>query len=1208
MAPVRFFLCSILVAVGTASAQPYLDPSQPLDTRVADLVSRLTLAEKISLMWSTQPAISRLGIAARNVGSEALHGVAYQTATMFPQAQGFGHTWDPDLIQAVGSAIGDEERVYNRRGMLSPGLQVWSPVVDLARDPRWGRTEEVYGEDPYISAAIGGAYVRGMQGNDPRYYKTVPTLKHFAANSMEDNRTWGSSNVDPRNLHEYYLKPFEKITREANVQAYMAAYNAINDLPCSVTNLFRDVARAVWGFNGLVVSDAWDLNVLVYGHNYTSSLAEGVAMMIQAGVDSITEDDAPQSITEALSERYLSENDLDLALRRNFRIRFLTGEFDPPAMVSYTSIPDSALMSPDHATLARQVGRESVVLLKNNGNLLPLTSGAPGQVAVIGPRANQVLRDWYSGYPPYKVTAFDGIANRIGSRAVLDEGLTQIALRSRANNLLLTGAGLQNAPLTATSSSSTPGAQEWLWTEDLGWGCTTLRSTNGYYVDTDNNGNVVFGDSDPSAWNQSYCFTLLQLGGGDVALVYYDGSYVTADNSGGLSVAQANGSTAQRFQLTTISDGATRAAALAGQSDVAVVVVGNSPTINGKENHDRPDVTLPPAQDQLIQVVSAANPRTVVIVMASYPMAITAPQQNNNVPAILYTTHGGQETGDYLADVLFGDYNPAGRLTMTWFKSTADLPPMADYDIRKGRTYWYFQGQPLYPFGYGLSYTTFDYRNLTIAPQTVGSNDTVQVSVDVVNTGSRAGDEVVQLYTHALGSKVQRPIQELKHFARVTLNPGDTRTVSFSMPVSELSFWDVRSSQFVVENGAVEILVGASSQDIRLSGQVQVSGEVLPPRDGLGVIRAENYDDYSNVQLTLGGDGTQVVGYIYDGSWVSYHEVDFGAGVTSFEANAASAGIGGTIDVHLDSLNGPVAVSCTVPATGGWYAWTTIACPGMQSSGVHDVYLQFHGGAGAALFALKYFRFAAAGSGLPVLNSGGAVDAAGYTQPLLRGSWGSIFGTGLATNARTWTLADFSGNVMPVSLDGTEVQVDGVSAPVWFISPDQVNFQVPEGVTLGAGVLQVFAPSGASEPMAVNIDEAQPAFFFAQAGGLKWVRAQHADYSLVGTPDLMPGPPAATPARPGETIVLWGSGFGQTSPPIVPGVLQAAPAPLADPAGIIVTIGAETAQVQYAGMTIAGAYQINVTVPPDLADGTYYVAAVAGGRVTSVNAVLPVQH
>src|ERR1035441_801353 len=345
MALVRFLLCSILVAVGTASAQPYLDPSEPLDTRVADLVSRFTLAEKISLMWSTQPAISRLGIAARNVGSEALHGVAYQTATMFPQAQCFGHTWDPDLIQAVGSAIGDEERVYNRRGMLSPALQVWSPVVDLARDPRWGRTEEVYGEDPYISAAIGGAYVRGMQGNDPRYYKTVPTLKHFAANSMEDNRTWGSSNVDPRNLHEYYLKPFEKITREAGVQAYMAAYNAINDLPCSVTNLFRDVARAQWGFNGFVVSDAWDLAVLGSGHAYTSSLAQGAAMMIQAGVDSITEDDAPQWITAALAQGYLTENDLDLALRRNFRIRFLTGEFDPPAMVSYTSIPHSALMS-----------------------------------------------------------------------------------------------------------------------------------------------------------------------------------------------------------------------------------------------------------------------------------------------------------------------------------------------------------------------------------------------------------------------------------------------------------------------------------------------------------------------------------------------------------------------------------------------------------------------------------------------------------------------------------------------------------------------------------------------------------------------------------------------------------------------------------------------------------------------------------------------
>jgi beta-glucosidase len=554
MSPVRILLSLIPIALGTASAQPFRDPSLPLDTRVGDLVSRLTRAEKISLMSWTQPAIGRLGIAARSVGSEALHGVAYQTATMFPQAQGLGHTWDPDLIRAVGSAIGDEQRIYNRRNLYNPGLQVWSPVVDLARDPRWGRTEEVYGEDPYISAAIGGAFVRGLQGDDPRYYKTVPTLKHFAANSMEDNRTWGSSNVDPRNLREYYLKPFEKITSEAHVQSYMAAYNAINDLPCSVTNLFRDVARAEWGFNGFVVSDAWDLTVLVTGHGYTNSMAQGVALMIKAGVDSITEDGVDQWIASALALGYLSEADLDLALRRNFRIRFLTGEFDPPAMVPYSSIPDSALMSPEHAALARQVGRESVVLLKNSGNLLPLDSGTVGRVAVIGPRANQVLRDWYSGFPPYKITALDGITSRIGNRAVLDEGLTQIALRSRANNRLLTGTGLQDAPLTATSNSSSPGDPESLWIEDLGWGCTTLRSSNGYYVGANDQGAVGFGASDPYAWFQSYCFTL-EPSGDDIALRYYDGRYVTANSAGALSVGPANGSTAQKFQQITIPFG-----------------------------------------------------------------------------------------------------------------------------------------------------------------------------------------------------------------------------------------------------------------------------------------------------------------------------------------------------------------------------------------------------------------------------------------------------------------------------------------------------------------------------------------------------------------------------------------------------------------------------------------------------------------------------
>jgi uncharacterized protein (TIGR03437 family) len=393
--------------------------------------------------------------------------------------------------------------------------------------------------------------------------------------------------------------------------------------------------------------------------------------------------------------------------------------------------------------------------------------------------------------------------------------------------------------------------------------------------------------------------------------------------------------------------------------------------------------------------------------------------------------------------------------------------------------------------------------------------------------------------------------------------------------------------------------VGASSGDIRLTAQVQVDGDPLPPRNGQGVLRAENYDEYSNVLLAQSGDGAQVARTQADGAWLAFREVDFGSGISQMTARAAVPGQAGSIEAHLDSLGGTLAGSCAVASTGSATTWATINCASFQASGVHDLYLVARTAAGGQI-NLDWFQFGGASAALPVIDNGGVVDTASLGQPLLRGSWGTISGRNLASSTRFWAANDFQGSAMPAVLDGTRVLINGVPAPVYYVSPTLVEFQAPVAIGVGAGVAQVVTAAGASAPMPVAIDEIRPAIFAENASGRNWALAQHADFLRIG-------PAPNTSARPGEIIVLWGSGFGQTYPPMAPGVLLGAPAPLADAAGVVVTIGGQPAVVNYAGMSMAGVYQLNVTVP-DLPDGDHAVAAIASGRSTAASVLLPVRR
>jgi len=703
------FLLAAGMAQPLAAAEPFRDPNLPLEQRVDDLISRLTPDEKIAMLGQVQPAIPRLGIKAFTNFTEGLHGLSWVwggsvTATTFPQSVGLAETWDPEILRQAGAAEGYEARVYFKKyDGARVGLAIRAPNVDLARDPRWGRTEESFGEDPYFVGKMSVGLIRGLQGDNPKYLLAASTMKHFLANSNEDGRTSSSSDFDERNLREYYLVPFQMGILEGNAQSFMASYNAVNKIPDTVSPFIRDIVEKEWKFDGMVCTDAGSLPNLTRQFHYYPEPTAAVVGSVKAGITVFLDRyDAP--LRDALEKKLLTEADVERNIRGNIRMRMRLGEFDPPELSPYNNISgtEEPWYGEKNKALARKVTQESIVLLKNSDNLLPLDKSKLHSIAVIGPYGDNVLVDWYAGMPPYTVTPLEGIRNKVG-----------------------------------------PGVR--------------VR----YAPNNDNN----------------------------------------------------------------------YAANLAAESDVAIVFVGNHPTCNdrfgrcalpseGKEAVDRKSIDLDPAQLNLILRVKTANAKTIVVLISSFPYAIGWVQEN--VRAILHMAHSSQEEGDALADVLFGDYNPAGRLVATWVKSLDDLPPMMDYDIRKGRTYLYFKGQPLYHFGFGLSYTTFEYSNLRTSADSVNAEGEVIVSVDVKNTGTRAGDEVVEMYVKHLDSAVERPIKELRGFARIPLGPNETRTVRLPLKGTDLTYWDSGKHSFVVEPGRLNIMLGASSADVRLEKTIEV--------------------------------------------------------------------------------------------------------------------------------------------------------------------------------------------------------------------------------------------------------------------------------------------------------------------------------------------------------------------------------------------------
>lgn len=962
-----------------ADELPFRDPDLPLQARIDDLLTRLTQDETISLLHQFPLPVPRLGIEHFRTGTEALHGLAWTTsyedgavhtatATTFPQAVGLASTWDSDLVERVGDVVSDEARGYHAQDPQLWGLNLWAPVVNLLRDPRWGRNEEGYSEDPLLTGAMATAYGTGLVGDDDTYVKTAPTLKHYAAYNTETKRDTANSSVPPRVLHEYDLPGFEAPVRADAATGVMASYNLINGRPATVDPTLDTLVRS-WSDRTLLnVSDANAPNNLVQSQAYFDTLAEADAAAVKAGLDSMTVNDNDpwptiDAVKEALDRGLITQAEIEDAASHVLSIRFRLGEFDPDGG-PYGSIGADAVDTPAARALARETAADAMVLLKNSpaaraakggasSALLPLSTSTTRTAAVIGPLADTLYTDWYGGALPYRVTVRDGVAERLGASHVTgSEGVDRIALRDVATGRYVTGgAGEAGGPLTvAGTSAGDPAAQ--LDVFDWGSGVVTLRSAaNGKYVGFNWSG-FANDQTQPNGWFVQQQFRLEDVGGGQVALRYagyeaaydwapsYATPYLTVAADGSLVLGAATAAQAAHFDREVVRDGVAEAVAAAKKADTAVLVVGSMPFINGREDHDRTSLDLAEGQEELVRAVLAANPRTVVVLQTSYPDTITWLQRH--VPAILWTTHAGQETGHAVADVLFGDVNPAGRLTQTWPRSEADLPDdMLDYDIvSSGQTYLYDDTDPLYAFGHGLSYTTFRYSRLKVADSRLGAQDTLRVSVDVTNTGRRAGDEVVQLYTHQRSSRVEQPIRELQAFDRVHLAPGQTRTVRLEVPVSRLATWDVTRDRWVVEPSVHDVLVGAASDDVRRRTSVKVSGEPIPPRDLSRTTEAQNLDGSRAVTFvdTTKAAGTSVEGRA--GSWLAFEDVDLRRGARTFTAQVAKADAGqGRIEVRLGSPRGRLVGTAVVPSTGDRYAYTTVRADLRDVSGVQDVYL-----------------------------------------------------------------------------------------------------------------------------------------------------------------------------------------------------------------------------------------------------------------------------
>jgi beta-glucosidase len=850
---------------------PFQDPSLSVEKRVNDLLSRMTLQEKADQLLYTAPAIPRLGIPSYNWWNEALHGVARAGyATVFPQSITIANSWDEGLMYNVANAISDEARAkyheFQRRGKrgIYQGLTFWSPNINIFRDPRWGRGHETYGEDPFLTSRLGYEFVSGMQGDDPKYLKTVATAKHFAVHSgPEPLRHSFNAQVSEIDLRETYLPAFRTLVVDAGVCSVMGAYNMFRDYPCCANPILYGILRNEWGFKGYIVSDCWAISDFYRFTHFAKDPTEAAAQAVKAGTDLECGVDY-KHLTEAVERGLLTEADIDTAVKRIFKARFRLGMFDPDIMVPYAQIPFFVNCSDYNNGLSREAARESIVLLKNQNNILPLDKDIR-TIAVIGPNADnfESLIGNYNGIPKDPVTILRGITNKVtpDTKVIYAEGCD---LADGVHNLtvippryLQTPDGMEGALGEYYNNRQMDGEPaftrvddniNFYWEnfsprydlpdDDFGVKWTTYLvapesgvfylgswGSSGYEIRFEGKRIVSF-RNEHSAFNREYKVDL-EAGKKYKIEVLYRNYSGDAD----MKLLWAR----PRPDMTH------KAVDAAKQADAVILVLGLSQRLEGEEmpinidgflGGDRTSLNLPSSQEELFKAVVATG-KPVIVVLANGG-ALSVNYEQDKAAAILLAGYGGQQGGNAVADVLFGDYNPAGRLPVTYYRSVDQISAFENYDMN-GKTYRFFTKEPLYPFGYGLSYTFFRYSNLSMPEKIISGND-IKVSVTVTNDGKLRGDEVVELYLTDEKASTPRPVRQLEGFKRISLDPGESKEVEFTLKPRQLSIINKKNKR-VLEPGYFTISVGGKQPGFEgyldpqctqvLTGRVRITGREL---------------------------------------------------------------------------------------------------------------------------------------------------------------------------------------------------------------------------------------------------------------------------------------------------------------------------------------------------------------------------------------------